>query len=65
VSRDREPFVELLNHKDRDGITITSGVEEMPLPDSRRPSHGGITIAFGVEEMPLLTLSSSDAVLRH
>jgi hypothetical protein len=29
------------------GITITSGVEEMPLPNSRRPSHGGITITSG------------------
>jgi hypothetical protein len=29
---------------------VTSGVEEMPLPNSRRPSHGGTTITCGVEE---------------
>jgi hypothetical protein len=33
------------------GITITSGVEEMAQPNSRRPSHGDITITSGVEEM--------------
>jgi hypothetical protein len=25
----------------------------MPLPNSRRPSHGGITITSGVEEIPV------------
>jgi hypothetical protein len=34
--------------------TITSGVEEMPPPNSRRLSYGSITITPGVEEMPHL-----------
>jgi hypothetical protein len=32
------------------GITITSAVEEMPLPNCRRPSHGGITIISGTKQ---------------
>jgi hypothetical protein len=35
------------------GITITSGVEEMSLHNSRRSSHGGIFIISGMEKNPL------------
>jgi hypothetical protein len=34
-----------LNHG---GITIISGVEELPLHNLGRPSHGGITLVFSV-----------------
>jgi hypothetical protein len=36
------------------GIIVTSGVEEMPLPNLVRPSHGGITITCGLKETSLL-----------
>jgi hypothetical protein len=36
------------------GITLTSDVEEMTLPNSRGPSHGGITLTSDMEEMTLL-----------
>jgi hypothetical protein len=34
------------------GIRIISDMEEMPLPNSRRPNHGGIPITSGTEKMP-------------
>jgi hypothetical protein len=39
-----------MNHA---GITSTFGMEEMSLPNSRRPNHGNIAIPSGVQEMPL------------
>jgi hypothetical protein len=34
-------------------IVITSGLEDMLLPNTRWPNHGGITISSGTDEMPV------------
>jgi len=46
------------------GITITSGVEEMSLPNYSRQNYNGITVTPGVEEMslPNSTASTHDTI---
>jgi hypothetical protein len=53
----------LIKEPGHGGITITSGVEEMSLPNFRRVSHDSITIISGVEEIPLkfLLLNSEES----